>query len=167
MIMEFGIDKLRKVVNLLNQCNETFNQKFTVEELIKLADICFNSNYDFLPDQYTGRQLYEAIKYNRTPTWDSKENPTYDRILFLHIKDFLIENAIYFNGAQYEKGKVILTTQKYTNVIASANYIWGNNVAEFIANCFTLTQDSLHYSFTYTWVDLENKYNTLGEIYDS
>lgn len=70
---ECGIDFLRTTVKLLNYCNETFNQQFTPEQIILLMRVHDRQKvWDFLPDQWSARQVKEALKYGKVPEW--KEN---------------------------------------------------------------------------------------------
>ena len=156
---ESGIELLRRVVKLFDYCNETFNSRYTPEELMSLARICWASGWDFFPDQYTHRQLHEALKYGRLPTWDDNERPVYGPITFQHIQDHLV--------AKYDL-TALLTLQQYVDVVEGARRIWGDDVAAFIMDCFMPEgepvepgyEDSLsHYSFQPTWLELEEEWN--------
>jgi len=72
--MKTGIEKLRKCLNLFNNCNESFNEKFTIDELIKLYNAYMNAEWDFRPDEWTEEQIQSCLKYNRTPEWDEDES---------------------------------------------------------------------------------------------
>lgn len=72
-----GAELLRKAVNILNYCRESFNDQFSAEELLKLVTIHLQSGWDFLPDEWTDRQINEALTHNRIPQWDDNERPIY------------------------------------------------------------------------------------------
>lgn len=155
---EAGIETLRRVVKLFDYCNETFNYRWTPAELMRLAQVCWESGWDFFPDQYTERQLYEAFKYGRLPTWDDRERPSYDPITFKQIQDHLV--------SKYDL-TALLTLQQYTDLIERARTLWGDEVAAFMMDCFMPTgepvepgyEDSLsHYSFEPTWLELEEEW---------
>lgn len=65
-----SIDFLRYAVNLFSNCNESFNQEHTAEELLKIADCMQRSEYDILPDRWTHAQLYQAIDFGEVPNWE-------------------------------------------------------------------------------------------------
>jgi hypothetical protein len=160
---ESGIETLRKVVKLFDWCNESFNSTWTIEELIALAHICWDSGWDFFPDQYTERQLHEALKYGIKPNWDDHEKPKYDIIPFKHIQDHLV--------SKYDL-TALLTLQQYTEVIERARELWGDKVAAFLMDCFMPEgeavepgyEDSLsHYSFDTPWLELEKEWSQFNQ----
>lgn len=63
-----GIELVRYAARLFDYCNETFNQQYSAEELLKIADACQKSEYDFLPDTWEDRQIKEAIA-GKVPRW--------------------------------------------------------------------------------------------------
>jgi hypothetical protein len=71
-----GIDQLRFAVKLFANCNETFNQRFTAEELLTLWRMYRECGWDIPPDDWKHRQICEALDRNRVPTW--RETPTRD-----------------------------------------------------------------------------------------
>lgn len=73
--LSMDIDGLRSMVNLFNNCNETFNQRFTIEDLVKLYKAYKASEWDIPPDQWTEFQVRAALKYGTPPEWDENENP--------------------------------------------------------------------------------------------
>lgn len=75
---DFGIERLRRMVNLFNNCNESFNTRFTIEELVKLGDAYQRSEWDIPPDEWTERQIRDAIDKGRAPTWMQEDEPSYD-----------------------------------------------------------------------------------------
>jgi hypothetical protein len=75
---EFGVDRLRAMRCLFDNCNESFNQRFSVAELVKLFDAYRGSEWDIPPDQWTVRQIVEALRDGRAPTWSDDSTPAYD-----------------------------------------------------------------------------------------
>ncbi len=162
---ESGIEKLRRVVKLFDYCNESFNTTWTIEELLKLADTCWKSGWDFFPDQYTERQLYEALKWGILPQWDEREKPKYETIPFIHIQSHLEEHR----ASKLQDNSVIvgntLELEHYTRLIERARDVWGDDVAAFLMDCFMPEgepilpgiEDSLsHYTFNPTdWDELK------------
>lgn len=65
----FGIDLLRISVNIFNNCNETFNQKFTMEELCKIVKAHLNSKWDIYPDDWSKEQIKAALENGTSPDW--------------------------------------------------------------------------------------------------
>jgi hypothetical protein len=155
---EHGIELLRRVVGLFDTCNETFNYRWTPEQLLKLAQVCWDSGWDFYPDQYTERQLHEARTCGILPKWDHREKPVYDPIPFKHIQDHLVSK--YDLTAQ-------LTLDQYTEVIERARELWGDKVGQFLMDCFMPEgeavepgyEDSLsHYTFNAEWLEMEQEW---------
>lgn len=72
-----GIDLLRYAAHLFDQCNETSNQRQSAEELLRIADACQRSEWDYYPDQWTLRQTKEAIR-GIVPDWKEERVPNYD-----------------------------------------------------------------------------------------
>jgi hypothetical protein len=70
-----GIEVLRRAVAMFNDCDETFNQQYTTEDLLKIAVCQLKSEYDYYPDQWTKKQLRDAIHLGKAPRWDDKEQP--------------------------------------------------------------------------------------------
>jgi hypothetical protein len=77
-----GIDLIRYAVHMLDHCNESFNQRFhRAEDLLKIANACQQSKWDFYPDQWDEQQIQECLLFGRTPDWaerqDGKIYPVY------------------------------------------------------------------------------------------
>jgi len=64
----YGIDELRRAVNIFSHCNETFNQSYSAAELLCLADAQMRSGWDFCPDEWNERQVQEALQ-GTAPQW--------------------------------------------------------------------------------------------------
>lgn len=75
----FGIDELRHMVRNFNDCNETFNQQYTIEQLLQIHRMWMESGWDIYPDRWTERQLKEALE-GTPPSWDDHEKPTYKKV---------------------------------------------------------------------------------------
>jgi hypothetical protein len=73
-----GIDQLRSAVRLFDNCNESFNQRFTGEELLTLWRMYRECGWDIPPDDWAPRQIEEALEHNAPPRWDDSERPLYD-----------------------------------------------------------------------------------------
>lgn len=70
-----GIELLRYAVHMLDRCNETFNQRFNrAEDLLKIADACQKSEWDFYPDQWDEQQIQECLLFGHTPQWRTRED---------------------------------------------------------------------------------------------
>lgn len=79
-----GIDLLRLVVQNLDRCREDFvhpappRKPFTPEQLIQIGRMHLLSEWDFYPDQWTARQVKEALA-GKPPSWNREtEKPVYD-----------------------------------------------------------------------------------------
>lgn len=72
----FGIDELRGAVALFGNCNETFNQRFTADQLVALWRAYKASEWDFTPDRWQPRQVEEALA-GKVPEWDAGEDALY------------------------------------------------------------------------------------------
>lgn len=83
---ETGIEFLRRVVKLFDANRESFNDQFSPEQLIQLAKICFQSTWDFYPDQWTERQVQEAL-LGIAPDWNDAEQPWYHTPLMVRLND--------------------------------------------------------------------------------
>lgn len=71
-----GIELVRYAAHMLDHCNESFNQRFNrAEDLLKIADACQKSEWDFYPDDWTERQLQECIQFGIIPKWKEETTP--------------------------------------------------------------------------------------------
>ena len=76
-----AIVEMRAALALFDQCNETFNDGIESEaHAIAIYRACCAADWDYYPDQWTPRQVREAIR-GRAPTWtqnpDGRIVPTY------------------------------------------------------------------------------------------
>lgn len=53
---------LRTAVELLDTVNEGFNDRYNVTELLAIVESWMTSEWDIPPDEWTTRQVKEAIK---------------------------------------------------------------------------------------------------------
>lgn len=67
---KYGIELIRYVNRLFDNCNETFNQRFTAKQLVKLAEMCSKSDWDILPDKWEENQIIDALLCNKVPNWE-------------------------------------------------------------------------------------------------
>lgn len=73
-----GMASLRLLVANFNGCHETFLDAFTARELLKLHEAHQRCIWDFPPDQWAPRQVFEALR-GIVPQWDPvTEAPKYD-----------------------------------------------------------------------------------------
>lgn len=72
-----GADTLRLIVNGMNYCLESFNDRFTAEELVAIGKAYITCGWDILPDTWEERQVQEALQ-GKPPRWDDDEKPVYD-----------------------------------------------------------------------------------------
>ena len=56
-----GIEQLREAVNMFGNCAEAFNQRFPVEDLIRLYRAYKRSDWDIIPDQWTDIEISNAL----------------------------------------------------------------------------------------------------------
>jgi hypothetical protein len=71
-----GADEMRLIVRNMNRARESFNSEYTSEELLQLYRMQWASGWDISPDQWTPRQVREALA-GRAPQWDENEQPRY------------------------------------------------------------------------------------------
>ena len=71
-----GMEQLRQAVAGLNNCNETFLEVFSAEELLMLHRAWCASAWMFYPDEWASRQVFDALR-GIVPDWDGDERPIY------------------------------------------------------------------------------------------
>ena len=69
-----GMEELRILVSNFNSNSETFNDRYTAEELLQIQRMWWASEWDFLPDQWQPWQVKDALK-GLPPKWDDNEKP--------------------------------------------------------------------------------------------
>lgn len=67
----FPIDELRMLVRNANDCNETFNQRYSIEELVQIHRMWQASDWDNYPDTWTKQQVQEALQ-GKVPKWNDE-----------------------------------------------------------------------------------------------
>ncbi len=71
-----GGDELRLIVQNVNTTRDGFNDNYTTEQLIQIYRMQLASEWNFYPDQWTPRQVREALA-GKPPQWDAEEKPMY------------------------------------------------------------------------------------------
>lgn len=71
-----GMEQLRAMMGGLNNCQESFLDRYKIPQLIKIYRMWLKSAWDFAPDTWTERQLREALK-GIVPNWNDDEKPIY------------------------------------------------------------------------------------------
>jgi hypothetical protein len=59
--MNYGIDKLREMVRFFNNTTESFNQQFTIRQLVGIYEAYKRSEYDITPDRWTQDNIRLAL----------------------------------------------------------------------------------------------------------
>lgn len=72
-----GAELLRLIVRNMDDCRESFNDRFGAIELVKIGLCHLASGWDMLPDQWEERQIREALR-GKAPRWDSDYKPVYE-----------------------------------------------------------------------------------------
>jgi hypothetical protein len=72
-----GIEELRRMLRVFNDCVEDFNMRYSFDELVKLYRAFRACGWEITPDEWTDRQVKEALR-GKVPTWRlSNEEPFY------------------------------------------------------------------------------------------
>lgn len=71
-----AIEILRDMVAAFDMVNEEFNWRFTLTELVRIWDAWNQCGWDFYPDQWSDRQVREALR-GIAPDWDDRERPVF------------------------------------------------------------------------------------------
>lgn len=61
-VVRAGIEELRNVVDTFNECNETFNCRFSAEQLITLWRAWRAGEWLIYPDRWTRMQVWGALR---------------------------------------------------------------------------------------------------------
>jgi hypothetical protein len=72
-----AIDAMREMVAAFDQCRESFNERFTLPELVRIWDAWNQCGWTFYPDQWADRQVREALR-GIAPNWGADERPKFD-----------------------------------------------------------------------------------------
>lgn len=70
-----GIEKMRAMVAVFNECRESFNDAWSIAELERLYDLAIASGWLFTPDEWTEAQITDAMRYGIAPAWNRDEQP--------------------------------------------------------------------------------------------
>ena len=57
-----GIEQLRMAVNVLDNCNESFNLRHSAQDLLKLVEMQLQCEWDITPDCWEDFQVEAALK---------------------------------------------------------------------------------------------------------
>lgn len=71
-----GAELLRLIVQNVNTTRESFNDQYSLEELIQIHRMFLLSDWDIYPDDWTKRQVKEALQ-GIPPQWSKNEKPKY------------------------------------------------------------------------------------------
>jgi hypothetical protein len=71
-----GADEMRLIVRNMNRTRESFNARYTSEQLIQIFRMHLACGWDIDPDEWTPRQVREALA-GTVPTWDIRQRATY------------------------------------------------------------------------------------------
>ena len=71
-----GADQLRLIASNIDCTNETFNGRYSADQLLKIFRALVLSEWDIMPDCWTQRQIREALK-GKPPKFDDRERPLY------------------------------------------------------------------------------------------
>ena len=75
-----GAELLRLIVSNLNTTRESFNDQFSLEELVQIHRMFYLSDWDIYPDDWTKRQVKEALR-GVPPQWTKDEKPKYSKLV--------------------------------------------------------------------------------------
>lgn len=65
------IEELRHMVRNFNNCRESFNERFTIEQLITIHRAWMASGWDIYPDAWEPEQVEEALQ-GIPPQWHTE-----------------------------------------------------------------------------------------------
>lgn len=71
-----GLQQMRTMVRAFANCRESFLDQFTLTQAEMIYRMWISSEWDFLPDTWTERQVKEALA-GVTPAWLEEGNPFY------------------------------------------------------------------------------------------
>lgn len=76
MAKRTGADELRYAVQVINSQPENFNDKYTAEQLLKLARAYMVDETAPYPAFWTERQIRDALR-GKAPQWNANMKPVY------------------------------------------------------------------------------------------
>lgn len=74
--MPYNLNFIRYMARLFDCCNETFNDRFSSEELLLIAQAHLVSEWDIYPDRWSEEQIQACLRNREVPNWDRNEQPT-------------------------------------------------------------------------------------------
>ena len=75
-----GAELLRLIVANLNATTESFNDQFSLEELVQIHRMFYLSEWDIYPDCWTKRHIKEALQ-GTPPQWTRNERSKYSKLM--------------------------------------------------------------------------------------
>ena len=68
------VEELRRAVRIIDMMRESFNEKYTAQELVRLMVVCWSGDWDVLPDDWTAQQCGDALAFGSVPRFE--ESPS-------------------------------------------------------------------------------------------
>lgn len=93
-----GAELLRLIVQNINTTHESFNDQYSLDELIQIHKMFLLSDWDIYPDDWTKRQVKKALQ-GIPPQWTKNEKPKYSKHASLKDK----ESPVLFQRKLFEK----------------------------------------------------------------
>lgn len=75
-----GAELLRLIVQNISATTESFNDQYSLEELVQIHRMFLLSDWDIYPDEWTRRQIKEALE-GYPPQWTKNEKPKYSKLV--------------------------------------------------------------------------------------
>lgn len=66
------VEVLRRVVDMCDRSPESFNQRFTIAELVRLWQVSYLCEWDIDPYQWSEEQIADALGDGIIPTFDEE-----------------------------------------------------------------------------------------------
>ena len=66
------VEVLRRVVDMCDRSPESFNQRFTITELVRLWQVSYLCEWDYDPYQWSQEQIADALGDGIIPTFDEE-----------------------------------------------------------------------------------------------
>lgn len=96
-----GVDELRKAVNVINGMRESFNDRFTIAQLVNLWRALHMCEWDIAPDEWSGRQVNEALR-GIVPQFRESNGSAADRVRSLPMNGYV---PVYTNPKRFKVTK--------------------------------------------------------------